>query len=418
MSLVRAIRKVLRREVLTICLVIFLADVMSGTVSPTFSLYAQELGASLTLIGALSSVTGLTRIFASMPIGVLSDRIGRKTVVTMGMLLFSASAVLYALAPNASWLFPGRILGGLAMVCTFFLGVAYVGDIVEPEERGLAFGLYASSMGLGFTVGPLLGAAIAVRHSVEASYLFAALLTLIGAGVAARGMVRIRASPGASQARRRVLPWAGAGEMLRNRGLLAGSLGNLMMSMSFGGAIANFFPVYASQLLVSQAAISSMFSARAFGSTLSRLPTGAITSRLSSRIVMYAALVLAMVALLFMAQTQSRALLAGLLAMEGVAFGTFLTAGQVFISENCTPATRGAAVGMYSTAGSLGSTVSAFVLGLIADLWGVQNVFRLTGVLLFGGLLLMTYLTTRKEEAQVRLGRSVGDEVRKPSVSG
>ena len=161
-----------------------------------------------------------------------------------------------------------------------------------------------------------------------------------------------------------------------------------------------------------------MFSARAFGSTLSRLPTGAITNRLSSRIVMYAALVLAMVALLFMAQAESRALLAGLLAMEGVAFGTFLTAGQVFISENSTPATRGAAVGMYSTAGSLGSTVSAFVLGLIADLWGVQNVFRLTGVLLFCGLLVMTYLTTRKDKAQVHVGHAVSDEVRKPSVSG
>jgi MFS family permease len=403
-------RRILRREVITICAVIFLADVMSGVVSPTFSLYAQQLGASLTIVGALSSTIGLTRLFTSMPIGMISDRVGRKAVLTVGMVLFSLSAIAYALSPSTLWLFPGRIVGGLAMVSTFFMGIAYVGDIVAPEERGLAFGLYTTSMGLGFTVGPLFGAAVAERYGVAGSYLAAAALTLLGAAIAARGLKRITTSGEAQQTSRRRLPWAGARDMLRHPSVLAGSMGNLMMSVSFGGAVANFFPIYAAQLQVPQVAISSMFSARAFGSTLARLPTGAITSRIPSRVLMYAALALAMGVQFLMAQVNSTSLLGLLLIMEGVAFGSFLTSGQIFVAENCTPETRGTAVGVYSTAGSLGSTVSAIAFGAVADRLGVRLVFRLAGLLILAGLLVIVFLNTRPEPAQLRSELAVVDK--------
>ena len=103
----------MRRDVVSICSVIFLADIVSGILSPTFSLYAQSLGASLAFIGALSSIAGLTQLLTSMPIGALSDRHGRKIVLTLGMLTFAATTTLYALAPNAVLLIPGRVLAGL-----------------------------------------------------------------------------------------------------------------------------------------------------------------------------------------------------------------------------------------------------------------------------------------------------------------
>jgi MFS family permease len=406
----QALRRVLRREVITICAVIFLADVMSGVVSPTFSLYAQQLGASLTVVGALSSTIGLTRLFSSMPIGVISDRVGRKAVITLGMVLFALAAIAYALSPNALWLFPSRIVGGVAMVCTFFMGFAYVGDIVTPQERGLAYGLYTTSMGTGFTVGPLFGAAIAERYGIAGSYLAAAALALLGAAIASRGLKRITNHVGGHEKAQRRLPWSGGGNMLRQPRILASSLGNLLMSLSFGGAVANFFPIYAASLAVPQAAISSMFSVRALGSTLARLPTGAITHRVPSRWLMYTALALAMVVQLAMTQANSTTWLGVLLVMEGIAFGSFLIAGQLFVAENSTPGTRGAAVGVYSTAGSMGSTVSALMFGAVADRFGVRLVFRLAGLLILAGLLVIVWLSTRREPAVVprEVGASEG----------
>lgn len=394
-----ALRKVVRKDVLTICLVIFCADIMSGIVSPSFSLYARQLGASLTFIGILSSTLGVTRLVVSVPLGLLSDRVGRKTVVTLGMVSFAVALALFAIAPNAYFLFIGRVIDGIAMVCTFLIGAAYVSDIVAPEERALAFGLYSTAMGLGFTVGPLLGAAVAVRYGVAGSYWAGALVGLTGAAFAACRLKNIRADR-AIQNNQRRSQWTDLQQMMHNRNLMAGSLANLLMNMVFSGAVVNFFPVYAAQLGISQAMINSMFSARALTSTSARLPTGAIASKISSRVVMLMALLIAVVAMFLLPQAKDRTVLGLLLILEGIAFGSFLTSGQIFVAQHSSTDTRGTAVGAYSAAGSLSSIFSPIVLGIVADLGGVQNVFWLTGILVLLGMVLIAYLYSDKNLLQ------------------
>ncbi|MGC8786083.1 MAG: MFS transporter [Anaerolineae bacterium] len=386
-----ALRRVLRRDVLAICLVIFCADIMSGIVSPSFSLYARQLGASLTFIGVLSSTVGVTRLVVSMPFGLLSDRVGRKTVVTLGMVSFAVALALFAIAPNAYFLLIGRVIDGIAMVCTFLIGAAYVSDIVAPEERALAFGLYSTAMGLGFTVGPLVGAAVAVRYGIAGSYWAGAIVGLTGAVIAASCLKDIRSDEATVNHQRRS-PWADLQQMMHNRNLMAGSLANLLMNMVFSGAVVNFFPVYAAQLGIPQAMINSMFSARALTSASARLPTGAIASKISSRIVMLTALMIAVVAMFLLPHTQQRILLSLLLILEGIAFGSFLTSGQIFVAQHSAADTRGAAVGAYSAAGSLSSIFSPILLGVVADLGGVQTVFWLTGLLVLLGIAAIEYL--------------------------
>ena len=390
----------MRRDVVSICSVIFLADIVSGILSPTFSLYAQSLGASLAFIGALSSIAGLTQLLTSMPIGALSDRHGRKIVLTLGMLTFAATTTLYALAPNAVLLIPGRVLAGLASVAMFSVGPAYVSDVASGEERGLAFGIYSTAEGVGFGIGPLIGSAIAVNYGVPVSYLAAAAIACAGAALAAWGLHDRRPAPGAIATRSFRLQREGLARMLRDPRLMAGSLCNLLIGAGFGGAITNFFPVYAAANQVTHEAINSMFAVRAFASTVSRLPSGAITSRLPSSAVMIAALLLAMAAIFSMAQTNVIVVLSALLIVEGFSYGMFLPAGQVFIAEISTPATRGQMMGAYGTAGSLSSALSPFVMGLIAQLWGVQAVFLFTAALFAAGICLAGFLFNRPSARQ------------------
>ena len=99
-----------RPEIASICLVAFMADLVAGIVVPTFSLYATSLDASLALVGALTGMAGFTSIFASLPIGILSDAQGRKSIIVGGMFLFALSSFLYTIVPNPLLLFPIRIL--------------------------------------------------------------------------------------------------------------------------------------------------------------------------------------------------------------------------------------------------------------------------------------------------------------------
>ena len=185
----KSLRTILiRPEIVSICLVVFMADLVAGIVVPTFSLYATSLGASLALVGALTGMAGLTSIFASLPIGMLSDVQGRKKIIVGGMFLFALSSFLYTIVPNPLLLFPIRVLASLGMVAVFMVGVAYVGDVVEREERGLALGLYSTGMALGFTIGPAVGGFVAEQFGYRASYLVATLISLVGVAIAIRGL--------------------------------------------------------------------------------------------------------------------------------------------------------------------------------------------------------------------------------------
>ena len=90
-----------------------------------------------------------------------------------------------------------------------------------------------------------------------------------------------------------------------------------------------------------------------------------------------------------------------LLAGEGIAFGMFLTSGQAFVTEHSTEDNRGTAIGVYSMAGSIGATMGPFVLGLVADVWGLAAVFQITGALVFTGIGVLWYLRSRQHRVPV-----------------
>lgn len=91
------------------------------------------------------------------------------------------------------------------------------------------------------------------------------------------------------------------------------------------------------------------------------------------------------------------------LASEGIAYGMFLTSGQAFVTERSTEFDRGTALGVYSTAGSLGSAAAPFVLGFIADLWGLATVFSITGILVFVGVGVLEIMSLRQRRHALAL---------------
>src|SRR6202521_843756 len=188
-------RRLLRRDVVDICILIFIADVVTGVQSPLFSLYTTSLGASLGLLGLITAVLGLTRLVAALPVGMLSDRLDRKTVLVGGMVMFAVSFVLFALVPSAGWLAVPRVLMAIGMVSTFPLGIAYIGDVVETRDRGAAIGVYTAAMGSGFAVGPLVGSWVGSVAGYPAAYVCGAIIAVAGAAFGALRLIRKKFTP-------------------------------------------------------------------------------------------------------------------------------------------------------------------------------------------------------------------------------
>jgi MFS family permease len=378
------VRRVLGSEITALCLVVFLADVVGGIISPTFSLYAKGLGLSLALIGLLGTVGGVTQLLTALPVGILSDRIGRPRLLRAGLLTSALATMLFSLAEGPALLFAGRVLLALSMVATFQIGAAHLGDITPRGGRSFAFGCYATAMGLGFAAGPLLGGQIAERYSTAFAYQVAAGIALLGFVVAVRGLHdstgELRRAT-ASSAR----IFSGLREVVGRKSIMLVSFGNLLMSLTFIGAITTFFPIYGDSLFLTQATIGTMFALRAFVSTLGRFPNGIIARFFGSQVVMLGALGLEAMVMFGIAASSSTTALMIFIALDGLAFGAYLVAGQTFLAENTEVEMRGAAVGVYATASGLGGTVGALALGLIANRWGVASVYPVTGVILVVG---------------------------------
>ncbi|EIT85736.1 major facilitator superfamily protein [Fictibacillus macauensis ZFHKF-1] len=138
-------------------LVMFLVMVGFGIIIPVLPFYAEKIGASPAELGMLMAVYSLMQLLFAPIWGKISDRIGRKPVMLIGIAGLALSFFLMAVS-NALWmLFAARIIGGLLSSANMPTTMAYVADITTPENRGKGMGIIGAAVGLGFIFGPAIG---------------------------------------------------------------------------------------------------------------------------------------------------------------------------------------------------------------------------------------------------------------------
>lgn len=384
----------LRREIVSICLFLFTVDTVIGTISPTLSLFAHSLGASLLLIGVLATTTGLARFGTGVVIGGISDRHGRRKILLGSIMLMGLAALLYAITTLPYALLLINALFGLSFVAALTVGIAYAADISAPQERSMVFGLTTTSMGLGFALGSLMGGTLAGRWGYPAAYFFAAGVAALGCAVMWLGVPADRERGESARAKKTSWPQQ-MGLLMSNSFILAACFGTLLLNLIFGGLVITFFPIYANGLGIGQAAIGSMFATRALASTLARLPAGVLGTIFPMHWVMVTALTLATGVAFVLPQLADPTLLTIFLTVEGVAFGLFLTSAQTTIAGHADESSRGAALGLYMAAASVGDSVAPILLGWVATLLGVRSVFFVVGGLVGLGTVVMAAIIAR-----------------------
>ncbi len=155
-----------RRALFVLFLTVFIDLLGFGIVIPLLPVYAAELNACDATIGLLLASYSLMQFLSAPLWGALSDRIGRRPVLLMGLLGSTTFYTVFGVATRLGslpLLFVSRIGGGI-MAATIPTAQAYIADVTPGKGRASGMALLGMAFGLGFTFGPIIGAVALLAH--------------------------------------------------------------------------------------------------------------------------------------------------------------------------------------------------------------------------------------------------------------
>jgi MFS family permease len=155
---------------------------MISTLEGEFNARLQQTAFGFGL--AFSAFT-FTRLLLQWPIGRLSDLIGRKPLILLGLILLAPTTILLGWTATTLQLIGLRVLQGMSSGAIATPSYALVADLSPPEQRGRQMSTISMGFGLGATIGPLLAGFLAAIH-FEIPFIIGGLLSLVGAWVVYR----------------------------------------------------------------------------------------------------------------------------------------------------------------------------------------------------------------------------------------
>jgi len=149
---------------------------------PVLSLYAEGLeGYTPLLMGLAMGGYGLTQGLLQIPFGLVSDRIGRKTVIAFGLIVFAMGSLVAATADSIYGVIIGRLLqGGGAIASTL---MAFVADLTSEKNRTKAMAAIGGSIGVSFGISLILGPMLSSYGGLQAIFSATALMAVLGLAV-------------------------------------------------------------------------------------------------------------------------------------------------------------------------------------------------------------------------------------------
>ncbi|MEX1216560.1 MFS transporter [Saccharospirillum sp.] len=350
-------------------------------VLPILTLYGQSLaGATTVLLGIALGIYGITQAVLQIPLGMLSDRFGRKPVIAAGLGVFILGSVVAALSDHVLGVVIGRALQGAGAIASVIL--ALLADYTRSEERTKAMAIVGAIIGGSFVLAVIVGPVIASAFGLSGVFWATSLMALGGLVI----VYWLPAPPPAKVHEERRWQGSQLGRVVRDRQLVPLNLGvfvlHLTMTMMFVG-----LPVALVQQGVMGDQLGWVYAPVMVLSFLGMVPMIAIAEhRKAHRPLLALAGVFIILALAALGVSSMAWLSIGMVWLFFVGFNFVEASLPSLISRRAPEHARGTAMGVFSTGQFLGAAFGGLCGG-----WAYQS-FGMAGIAMIGISVMLVWI--------------------------
>jgi MFS transporter, DHA1 family, solute carrier family 18 (vesicular amine transporter), member 1/2 len=354
-----------------------------------------KMGVSPTMVGLLFASFGVTLLGVSIPMGAISDRVGRRPPLVFGMLLLAGSSLMFAYATSLPWLFAARLLQGAADAITWGVGFALVADLYGASERGRVMGFVMSGSSLGFMLGPSIGGWLYDLGGPSLPFLLVSGVATIGAA----GFSWLRAD--APVVTLEPVPF---GRLIRIPAIATCAVVVIVASATFAMCEPVLSLHLASALKLSPSRIGLVFGVAAMASAVMHPVYGRLADHFGGRRLMFTGLVAASAVMPWLAYADTFWPVQLLFLGQVVALGMTVTPSLTYMAEagaRAGASSFGVSYGLYNFAWGCGLLAGPAAGGMMYERLGFTRTLLLWPAFVLGTVAVLAW----NRQGQVPSGR-------------
>jgi len=327
---------------------------MGMSLSSSFlPILAKSLDPSGLLVSLVVSAWFLSRVLLELPAGIISDRIGRRRLLILGIGVSALGPLICSQATNIYMLIIGRAFWGMGTAFYFMNNFALLMDILPPNIRGRAIGLFQGIDFIGSFIGAPIGAYLTTLLSYNQVFYFTLGLTLVSLIVA----LRSESLKGVeSQKTSRALPpIKDILISMKDWGITVLCINALLRMVIMQGIFQTMIQLFFhNKLQLSVALIGILLSLRIIGQIISLFSAGMLSDRFGRKPVLISGFGLNGFALFFFTMVKGFNPLLFVSFLTGLGEGFCMTTLIALLSDLAPPNMRGGVIGVYRTFQDIG----------------------------------------------------------------